>query len=176
MIAGLVLFVASKQALPTAAALENRAAAFYAGVRTYDDDVKVYDVDFHERHLIAEETIRYRAPREYRVVYRWIREGATTTATQDAKGRRHVRTVVWRHPLRGELTAKDLNQMALGADATWLLRMAIVPVAKPLTGPEDTDEDVIVWSEVAKGRRLYTDTVADATASGRFTTRGPGKW
>lgn len=143
--------------LPKPFELHNRAAAFYAGVRAYDDNVKVYDIDSHPRRLIAEVTIHYRAPKQYRVVYRWIREGATTTATQDTKGRKRVRTVVWRHPLRGELAAKDLNQMALGADATWLLRMAIDPVAKPIKGPEDTDEDVIVWAEVENGRRLYTE-------------------
>lgn len=141
-----------KQILPTAIEVENRAAAFYAGVRAYDDDVNVYDVDFHERHLIAKVTIHYRAPKEYRVVYRWIREGATTTATQDAKGRKHARTAVWRHPLRGQLRAKDLNDLALSGDPTWLLQLAMEPVAKPTANGEYPDK---VWAERENGRLLY---------------------
>ncbi|HVT12805.1 MAG TPA: hypothetical protein VHE55_11105 [Fimbriimonadaceae bacterium] len=154
MIAALLFLQAQ---FPKPFELANRVEKYYAGVRSYDDDVKVYDVDGGGHRLIADVKIHYKAPKEYRVVYRWIREGATTTATEDAKGRKRVRTVVWRHPLRGQLSAKDLDEEVFRSDATELLHLAMEPVAKPLKGPQDNEKDLVVWSETENGRRLFVE-------------------
>lgn len=147
MVIPLMLFVAAGQALPSANEVMARARKTYAGLRVYDDDVRVYDLERKPPKLIAEAKMHYRAPKQFRYVYKWLREGATTTITENAQGKIRSGTVVWRRPLRWPLTSKGLTEDA-AQKATY------EPIYLLRYDPE-TFEDATVTKETVGGKACY---------------------